>query len=717
MSHVVFPIVWAALLLVFTAILATRARLLVSARPAARLDRIPERVKRALVFGMGQRKFLSGEQPAGIMHALIFWGFVVLMIQVVTLFGRTFDAAWHIPGFGPDQPLGPPFFLLRDLLEVAVIVGVGYMLYRRLIVHTPRLFGKGRAEQRYRDAPHWEAILILVFILFVMVGGLLHDAGRLVADDIHGNERDFAPLAALVAAALGGLSHSAANTVSQVGWWLHCVTILVFLCLLPLTKHFHIITAIPNLFFAKLPPRDVPRPLAITQVPAASVAALDPPPEGRAGVSALGDLNWKQVFDAFTCTECGRCTDVCPAAASGTPLAPRQLILDLRDRLYHGNGDGPLIADDVLWSCTTCMACVEACPVGIEHVPTIVDMRRALVDEGELDPLLQQTLQNYGTQGNSYGKSARMRARWAKGLDFTIPDARKEPVQYLWFVGDFASFDERVQQASQTVARILHDAGVSFGLLYEGERNAGNDVRRIGEEGLFEMLVEQNMGAFGKAQFDAIFTTDPHSLNTLRNEYPEFGLDKPVYHYTELLADLVARGAISLRTPLTGTRVTYHDPCYLARYNRITDAPRKLIEATGAELVEMPRNGVNTFCCGAGGGRMWMMDGPETEERPSEQRIREAQTLGRLDYFLVSCPKDLAMYSDAVKVVGADFQVAELTTLIERALGEAEAVEPAAAAPESRANGAPQLRSDGAPRPPSIGAPQSHSVVPGGEAG
>jgi Fe-S oxidoreductase len=267
-----------------------------------------------------------------------------------------------------------------------------------------------------------------------------------------------------------------------------------------------------------------------------------------------------------------------------------------------------------------------------------------------------------------------MRARWAKGLDFKIPDARKEPVEYVWFVGDFASFDERVQNASQGVARILHDAGVSFGLLYEGERNSGNDVRRVGEEGLFELLVEQNMSALADAQYEAIFTTDPHSLNTLRNEYPEHGLDKPVYHYTELFADLVARGVVSLRTPLTGTRVTYHDPCYLARYNGITEAPRKLIEATGAELVEMPRHGKDTFCCGAGGGRIWMMDGPGLEERPSEQRIREAQALGDLDYFLVSCPKDLAMYSDAVKVVGADFEVAELTALIERALSEAQAV-------------------------------------------
>jgi Fe-S oxidoreductase len=636
MSPAVFPIVLAIGLLVFAAIVAPRARLLLAARRAARLDRIPERLKRAVVYGLGQRKFLSGEQPAGIMHALIFWGFVVLMIQVVTLYGRAFDADWSLPGLGEGELLGPPFGVARDTVEAIVAVGVVYMLYRRLIVHTPRLFGLRRAEQRYRDTPHWEGVLILLFILFIVAGGLLYD-----------------------------------HASSEAGWWLHNVTVLVFLCLLPLTKHFHIITAIPNLFFAKLPPREIARPLEITHVPAAPLAALDRPADGSVGVTSLGDLNWKQVLDTFTCTECGRCTAVCPATAAGTPLAPRQLILDLRDRLYHGNGDEPLIPDEVLWSCTTCMACVEACPVGIEHVSTIVDMRRSLVDSGEMDPLLQQTLQNFAGQGNSLGKSARMRARWTKGLDFKIPDARKEPVQYVWFVGDFASFDERAQMTSQAVARVLHDAGVSFGLLYEGERNSGNDVRRIGEEGLFEMLVEQNLSAFADADYEAIFTTDPHSLNTLRNEYPEFGLDKPVYHYTELFADLVARGVLALQTPLDGTRVTYHDPCYLARYNRIMDAPRKLIEATGAELVEMPRHGTETFCCGAGGGRMWMMDGPETGERPSEQRIREAQTLGALDYFLVSCPKDLAMYSDAVKVVGADFEVADLTTLVEHALAAA----------------------------------------------
>ncbi|MGO9971543.1 MAG: (Fe-S)-binding protein [Solirubrobacteraceae bacterium] len=688
MNQPLFVVAFVVALAAFARALAPRARLLARAQPVARFDRLGARARRMALDGLGQRKFLAGEQPSGIIHALIFWGFLVLLAQLITQFGRAFDANWHIPGFGPDQLLGPPFFLVRDLLETTVIVAVLYMLYRRLIAHTPRLFGLGKAEARYREAPHWEGILILVLILLIMAGGLLADAGRLVAYNIHGNERAFAPLTGLVADALGGLRPSRALTVSEVGWWLHNLTVLLFLNLLPRSKHFHIITGLPNVFFGKLAPASVPlvgvdSGAAASRVLAAPAAQLEPPAKGRVAVVAVGDLSWKQVLDAFSCTECGRCSAACPATAAGAPLAPRQLILDIRERLYRrperqrGGDDGTavdaadragLISDEVLWSCTTCMACSEACPVGIEHVPTIVDMRRGLVDQGRIEPLLQEALENLAKHGNSYGKSVRMRARWTKGLEFTIPDARKEKVSYLWFVGDFASFDERAQAASRRLAAILHDAGVSFGLLYDGERNAGNDVRRIGEEGLFEMLVEHNMAAFAGAQFDAIFTADPHSLNTLRNEYPLYGLRQPVYHYTELLSKLVSDGSIVLGAPLQDARVTYHDPCYLARYNRITAAPRALIEATGAQLVEMPRCGTDTFCCGAGGGRIWM-DDSALSERPSEQRIREAQALGGVQRFVVSCPKDLAMYTDAANTLGAEFEVTELTALLAAGMG------------------------------------------------
>lgn len=374
------------------------------------------------------------------------------------------------------------------------------------------------------------------------------------------------------------------------------------------------------------------------------------------------------------CIECALCLSTCPVGAPATGFVGPAALAAAGRLLEEPRGSDPAdVLDWVsgphgVWQCTTCRACVDVCPAGIDQVPTIVGLRRALVERGDVDPMLAQTLQSFAMQGNSYGKSARRRARWTRGLDFEIPDARKQPVEYVWFVGDFASFDERVQEESRRLATILHEAGVSFGLLFEGERNAGNDVRKIGEEGLFETLVEHNLKTFREAQFEAIFTTDPHSLNTLRNDYPRYGLDKPVYHYTELLVDLAARGELKLRPALAGTRVTYHDPCYLARYNQITDAPRRLIEMTGAELVEMPRHGANTFCCGAGGGRIWMADA-DGRERPSEQRIREAQALEGLDYFVVSCPKDLTMYSTAAQDVGGvDFEVIELTALLERAL-------------------------------------------------
>jgi Fe-S oxidoreductase len=366
------------------------------------------------------------------------------------------------------------------------------------------------------------------------------------------------------------------------------------------------------------------------------------------------------------CLECALCVSACPVAGAGPgfvgPAALAAAARSPEDLLAWAR------RPEGVWQCTTCKACVDRCPAGIEPMNDIVDMRRLLVEQGDVDPLLQQALQNVAVQGNSFGKSARRRARWTAGLDFTIPDARKEPVEYIWFVGDYASFDERVQRESQRLATILHDAGVSFGLLFDGEHSAGNDVRQVGEQGLFEMLAEHNMRAFAEAEFRAIFTTDPHSLNALRNDYPQYGLDKPVYHHTELLAELAAQGRLALGSTLADKRVTYHDPCYLARYNGITEAPRKLIEATGAELVEMPRHGAETFCCGAGGGRIWSTES-ETGERPSEQRIREAQALGEIDYFVVSCPKDLTMYTAAaVAVGGVGFEVIELTDLLERAL-------------------------------------------------
>ncbi len=386
------------------------------------------------------------------------------------------------------------------------------------------------------------------------------------------------------------------------------------------------------------------------------------PPEGHDAYVRLED-----------CIECALCLSACPVDAEATGfVGPAGL------EAAHRLLDEPRGADreDILtwagrpegvWQCTTCMACVQACPMGIDPLTGIIDLRRALMDRGELDPLLATTLQGIAQQGNSFGTSARRRPRWSRDLDFAVPDARREAVTYLWFMGDYAAFDPRGSRESRRLAGILHDAGVSFGTLGDGERNSGNDVMRVGEQGLFELLAQRNMAALNEARYEAIFTTDPHSLNALANEYPKLGLTAPVYHHTELLARLVDAGTLAIAPTLGGVRVTYHDPCYLARYNHITDAPRRLITATGAELVEMPRNGADTFCCGAGGGRIWMAEA-ERGERPSEQRIREAQGLAGLSCFVVSCPKDLAMYTAAAEAVGeTGFEVIDLIALLERA--------------------------------------------------
>jgi Fe-S oxidoreductase len=300
-------------------------------------------------------------------------------------------------------------------------------------------------------------------------------------------------------------------------------------------------------------------------------------------------------------------------------------------------------------------------------VDTIVDMRRALVIDGQVDAELQDALANLGRYGNSFGKSGRARARWSRKVKPKIKDARQESVEYLWFVGDYASYNASLTDITQMTAEVFQTAGLDFGLLYDGENHAGNDVRRVGEEGLFEMLVEKNVVALEQSDYQAIITTDPHSYNTLKNEYPPNG-SQPILHYTELLDQLIASGQLKFSRRLNN-KVTYQDPCYLGRYNGVYDAPRRVIAATGCELVEMPCHGDRAVCCGAGGGRIWMEEG-EMKERPSEVRIREAAALDGVGTLVVACPKDVSMFRDAVKTTGVEEHLAvkDLIELVHEAL-------------------------------------------------
>ncbi len=648
-------------------------------RPAGRFNKLPQRFFKVLGIMMTHATLRKNYTYVGLAHWMIFWGFVVLFIGTCII---AFDHDF-LRFFGVHLLKGTfyiVFSLFMDVFGVLFIIGLLMMMVRRAKKPFNLNYARvDRPEGKYdRSGYIRDDKIFLWLLLFIAVTGFIIEAARIAADGFPEFEK-WAPFGYAMAHLLD--STGQLNAIHMATWWVHGIAVLIFVAYIPYSKAMHILVDYANLMFAdKTTAKRLPR------VPAEKMDK-----EGM-GYVKLEDFTWKELLDFDACTKCGRCHYVCPARTAGAPLSPRDVILDMRmyadqlsgteewvDKQVLVNGGkaksiaGDVILPETLWSCTTCMACMEVCPVGIEHLTTIVNLRRALVDEGEMEDMLQDALANIGDYGNSFGKPERMRAKWTKDLDFKPKDARKEPVEYLWFVGDYASFDERIQERTRKVATILHRAGVDFGLLYEDERNAGNDVRRVGEEGLYEMLAEDNIAALKSAKFQKIFTTDPHSYNTIKNEYPDFGGEFEIYHYTELLLELIRQGKIRISDKLKGIRVTYHDPCYLGRYNGITEPPREIIRALGMELVEMPRNRSNSFCCGAGGGRIWM-DDSGLKERPSENRIKEALSLGDIRYFIIACPKDFAMYSDAVKTSGNEgkIEVKDIIELIEEAMEGAE---------------------------------------------
>jgi Fe-S oxidoreductase len=651
------------LALVSLALTARGVRLIVRAiarghgRPSLRLF-----LRRAIPVSLDillQRPIFRARPLVSLLHAGVFFAFVFYSLVNVldVLEGFTGYRTLHAGG------LAAAYNLIADLLSVAALVGILGLLFRRF----------GLRPFRFN-----QSVFLLPSVRFgisrdsAIVGGFifLHVGSRWVGQAVRIAESDRVdwsqPTASLVATLLGGLDSGTLALASHVTWWLALGLILAFLPYFPYSKHIHLFMAPLNLILREETP----------------LGRLDPPVgHGQVGSSRLEELRWFQILDAYACIMCNRCQDVCPAHGTGRALSPAALEINKRYYLnrnlaaFAGGATSPPLLETAtslaaVWSCTTCGACVRICPVGNRPMLDLIDLRRHLLFAGDgLDPNLQGALESLGRYGNSFGKPARQRARWAKELPFPVKDARKEPVEYLWFVGDFASFDPRMQENTKTVAQLFHQAGLDFGILYEDEWNSGNDVRRVGEEGLFELLAEHNLTVLSKASFRAIVTTDPHSYNALRNEYPALGLDVPVFHYTEVLAELLERGQLRLSSPLQGV-ATYHDPCYLGRYNRITAAPRRIIRALGLQLREMPRHGENTYCCGAGGGQIWMDSGGQ--ERPSEQRIREAIALGAdVRYFVVACPKDMAMYTDAAKTTGYDSQliVVDVARLVALATG------------------------------------------------
>jgi Fe-S oxidoreductase len=619
------------------------------------------------------------DRAAGGAHRLIFYGFTLLFVGTATI---TLQYDILDPLFGIRFWQGTfylVFSLILDIAGVMLIAGLLYMMVRRGWMKLPKL-DYARPDRMPGDADFdrpqyrredWAFLWILVII---GVTGYVLEAARLVwlqgRPDVW-DTRWWSPIGALLAEAMRSLSLSTANAglLRHGLWWFHGLIALALIALIPRTKIKHIFTAAASLLV-----RD---PLASQRLPRIPEAQAQP------GAAKITDFTWKQLLNLDACTKCGRCHEACPARAVGAPLSPRDVILSLREFAnsalerstlpdaaeldVHGKAPGQ-VAMETLWSCRTCMACVESCPVAVEHIPIIVQMRRKLVEDGAMDPLLQKTLQTIHKSGNSFGESRRKRGAWSKTLPFPVKDARKEAVDVLWFVGDYASFEPRNQGVTQAFAALLQQAGVDFGILYDGESNAGNDVRRVGEEGLYEVLADANISALREAKFKRIVTTDPHSFNTIRNEYPDFGGKFEIQHYTTLLKELFGAGRLRVSRPLD-YRVTFHDPCHLGRFNKGYEAPRELLALLGCELIEMGRCRANSFCCGAGGGRIWIPD-PAGGEKPAQNRMREAAAIDGLEVYVVSCPKDLTMFEDALKTTGNEgkFVVKELIELVREAL-------------------------------------------------
>lgn len=618
--------------------------------PAPRPERLAARFVRTLLEVALQRPLLKARPVVSVFHAFIFFGFSFYLLVNIADLVEGFVPGWSAIGRGGLYNI---FNLFADLFSMLVLTGMVFFLLRRFVWRDPALAWRENVKLHPVVAAggvRRDSLVVGVFIL-------LHVGGRWMGTVLHLAERGapdpWMPFASAASLLLRGSASSGLEAGIHISWWLAMGLIVLFLPYFPYSKHIHLMIAPLNLALGRVTPRGRMDDTAQHTAP---------------GASHLLELPWPQVLDGYACIMCNRCQQVCPAYAAGTPLSPSALEINKRYQINTQAGAlaagtaQPALLDfaigaDAVWSCTTCYACVRVCPVGNEPLMDILQLRRRLVFETKVPDELSAVLRNLDEQGNSFGESARKRAQWSKDLGFEIKDAAKEPVEYLWYVGDFASFNAQCQQTTRTVAKVFQAAGLDFGILKRGEQSAGNDVRRVGEEGLFESLVERNLKTLGECSYQRIVTTDPHTFNTLKNEYPKFGLNAEVQHYTTLLVDLIHAGRIVLRKKLSG-RVTYHDPCYLGRYNGVFDAPRELLRLCGLEVVEMPRNRENSHCCGAGGGRIWMKDHPDMHERPSENRIREAAALAGVTHFTVACPKDMAMYSDAVKTAGQEGRMA-----------------------------------------------------------
>jgi Fe-S oxidoreductase/nitrate reductase gamma subunit len=599
--------------------------------PEARCDRIPERIALVVKHVLGQARTLSQAYP-GVMHAVMFWGFLALFTGTVL---ATIDWDITLPLFGYKLLQGDFYLayeLILDLFGLFFVVGLGMAVYRRFIVRPHQI------------DPTPRFVWALTLLLVINVTGFIMEACRLAA-----TQPWWAPWSP-VGYALGqgmlalGMTDGALRATHLGVWLFHAVISLLFVATLPYSYFVHLVLTPLNIFFAKLGPRGAIAPILDLE------AAAE---KGALGISRLEEFSWKRRLDFEACVECGRCQAACPAYLSGTPLSPKQIVVKLKRHLQGalpGPIHGELIKAEELWACTTCMACVQECPAFIDIVDTIIDLRRFLaLSEGALPSTAPQSLQNIERAGNPWGLPGSERLAWAEGLD--VPTLQEGvAVEYLYWVGCSASYDKRNQGIARAVVRILARAGVSYAVMAE-ERCHAEVGRRLGEEYLYQTLAAVNVEAMKQYRFKKVITHCPHCFNTIRNEYPQFGGDFEVVHHSQVIQELIASGRIKPAKSLSAT-VAFHDSCYLGRYNDIFEAPREVARAVpGLRLVELPRNRERGLCCGGGGGHMWME--VQAKKRVNIIRVEEALQ-AKVDTVAVGCPFCLAMVDLGRKVVGAE---------------------------------------------------------------
>ncbi len=621
--------------------------------PADRAGRVGERLAGFAKYVFGQARIHGLGRPsrlrhiyAGTFHGFFFFGLIILFVGTLVVMAQE-DFGLHI--------MQGTFYLwfqslALDLAGLFAIVGLCMAMARRLF------FKPDRLENTQRDL--FNAPVLLV----ILVTGFTIEGLRIAATN--DPWAAWSPVGALAAKALAtAIPAEGLRPLHASLWWFHLVTVLALFAALPYTKLRHVFTAPLNIYFRPLDARG------------AILKPIDLETAESFGVKALDQFSFKSLLDLDACTECGRCQDACPAFASGKPLSPKKVIFDLRDLLHEKrDSEGAietdaatlvpdLIGENALWACTTCMACMEACPVFIEHVPKIVDMRRYLVmEEGRFPDTMQQSVRSMESRGHPFPGNTMGRLDWCKDLDVRVL-AEGESAEYLYWVGCATALNARNHSTARALVNILNEARVDFGILGEAEHCTGDPARRMGNEYLFQTLAQQNIATFESRSVQKIITTCPHCLNSLKNEYSAFGTKYEVVHHSQLLADLVASGRYAPHGDYNAS-VTFHDSCYLGRYNGVFDEPREVIAArAGTSMIEMERHREASFCCGAGGGRMWMEE--PLENRVSNLRARQALETGA-DVVGVSCPFCMTMLEEAVNAEkgGRDVRVLDIAELL-----------------------------------------------------